>query len=165
MSLEPIEIEPAPGPIPERVANWIEAGKRVGKSVDCFDYIPSSAELLHAYLQVVPGKRYCEWGSGAGIGVGIAAMLGFDATGIEINSELSEKSRQALHEFGLQADVVNASYHDVVIPADVVFCYCWPGQVNAVCERFDSVMPPGTWLLLAVGAERFSAFLRGYAEG
>ncbi|QEF98656.1 hypothetical protein Mal15_27110 [Stieleria maiorica] len=165
MCLQPITLDPAPGPIPRRVAEWIQAGRLAGKSVDCFDYIPSSAELLHAYLRVIPGKRYCEWGSGPGIGTGIAALLGFRATGIEINAELARCSRELFEQFDLNADVVHASYHDVVVAADVVFVYCWPGQANAVRERFESVMPPGTWLLMADGAERFSAFFRGYGDG
>ncbi|QDV45017.1 hypothetical protein Enr13x_48900 [Stieleria neptunia] len=165
MCLQPIDLDPAPGPVTRRVAQWIEAGRRAGKSVDCFDYIPSSAELLHAYLRVIPGKRYCEWGSGPGIGTGIAAMLGFQATGIEINPELTQRAVELFRQFDLSAETINASYHDVVVPTDVVFVYCWPGQAVSVRERFVAVMPPGTWLLMADGAERFSAFLRGYEDG
>ncbi|MCA9137918.1 MAG: hypothetical protein KDB00_14200 [Planctomycetales bacterium] len=165
MTLQRIEIEPALGPVPKHVADWIATAMAVGKSVDCFDYIPSCAELLYGYLQVVPGKRYCEWGSGIGVGIGIAAALGFDATGIEINDELSRRSRTLLQQFHLNAEVVCASYHEVTVSADVVFVYCWPGQVNAVRERFESTMPRGTWLLLAEGAERFSAFLQSWEQG
>ena len=165
MSLEPIDIDPALGPVPEDVARWIEAGKRIKKQVDCFDYIPSSAELLYAYLRVVPGKRYCEWGSGAGIGLGIASFLGFQPTGIEINAELVARSRELLAAFGLSAEVMHGSYHDIFVAGDVVFVYCWPGQANAVRERFESVMPHGTWLLMADGAERFSAFFHRSGNG
>lgn len=165
MTLQPIEIAPASGPVSKQVADWIAAARKVGKSVDCFDYIPSCAELLHGYLQVVPGKRYCEWGSGIGIGIGIAAALGFEAAGIEINEELAERSQSLLKEFGLDAEVVCGSYHDIAVTADVVFVYCWPGQANAVRARFESAMPHGTWLLMADGAERFSAFFQSCRQG
>ena len=160
MELQPIEIEPAPGPIDQRAADWIVEARSAAKKIDCFDYIPSSAELLHAFLSVIPGKRYCEWGSGIGIGVGIATMLGFEATGIEINPELAQRSTELLKQNDLAAEIVCGSYHELLIRTDVVFVYCWPGQANAVRERFLSSMPAGTWLLMADGAERFSAFLQ-----
>ena len=164
MSLQPIEFEPAPGPIPEPVAAWIQACRAAAKKIDCFDYIPSCPELLYAFLRMVPCRSYCEWGSGIGIGTGIAAALGMKASGIEINPELAQQSRSLMTEFGLEAEIVCDSYHEVTVPSDLVFVYCWPGQVNAVRERFENAMPSRTWLLMADGAERFSAYLLVHDE-
>ena len=165
MILQPIEIDPALGPVPENVGRWIDEAQRAAKAVDCFDYVPSSAELLHAYLRVIPGKRYCEWGSGGGVGVGIAEMLGFEAAGLEVSPDLTALSNRLFNQFGLHAKVKCGSYHEEVMPADVVFVYTWSAKSASVRERFAAVMPPGSWLLIADGAECFSAFFRSCEGG
>lgn len=159
MILQSIEIEPSLGPMDEATHRWVATARAEAKRIDCFDYIPSCPEMLHGYLSVAPGKRFCEWGSGIGIGIGIAQRLGFDATGIECNETLARRSCELLAQFELGGRVIHGSYHDLVVAADVVFVYCWPGQANAVRERFCQVMPAGTWLLFAEGAERISAWL------
>ena len=165
MHLEPIDIEPASGPVTARVGHWIATASKRGKQLDCFDYIPSCPELLYGFLQVVPGRRYCEWGSGAGVGVGIASALGFDAVGIELDGELANLSRQLLNEHELKGEIITGSYFDLVVDADIVFTYCWPGQINAVQERFMSAMPRGRWLLIAQGAEWFTPMLNCSGDG
>ncbi|OYP29996.1 hypothetical protein [Rhodopirellula sp. MGV] len=159
MKLRPISIDPQDGPVPQAVVQWIEQAGDVGKRIDCFDYIPSNPYVLYSYLTTIRGRKYCEWGSGIGIGIGMAASLGLKATGIELNSELAARSSELLNEHSLNATVINGSYHECHVPADVVYVYCWPGEVNEMRERFEATMPQGTWLLLAEGAERITPLI------
>ncbi len=95
----------------------------------------------------------CEWGSGMGIGVGLAEMLGFKSYGIEIDPALAAASRVLLAEFGLSAKVATGSYFDRRRDADVYFTYCWPGQMPRVEEHFLLVAPSNARLLICHGAE------------
>ncbi|MCC9599141.1 hypothetical protein LOC67_01115 [Stieleria sp. JC731] len=159
MNLEPITIDPELGPVPKSVVQWIDDATAEAKKVDCFDYIPSNPYVLYSYLRTIKGRRYCEWGSGIGIGIGMASLLGLAATGIEIESELASRSEVLLAKHGLDAKVVTGSYLELHVPAEVVYVYCWPGQVNEMRRRFEDSMPRGSWLLLAEGAERISPLM------
>ncbi|WP_149495633.1 hypothetical protein [Roseiconus lacunae] len=162
MNLEPILLEPQFGPLPENIAAWIAAAATRAKGVDCFDYVPSNPEVLYGYIRSTPGRSYCEWGSGIGIGVGIAALLGKSASGIEIDEELVHRSRGLFQSHSIDAHVTQGSYLDLQISpkmktgAEVVYAYCWPGQVNELLRRFIETMPRGSTLLLAEGAERIT---------
>ncbi|MEL6107063.1 MAG: hypothetical protein AAFU85_13550 [Planctomycetota bacterium] len=155
-----LEIEPAEGPMPERLAYWVAAAYGEGKSVDCFDYIPSCPRVLYGYLQVIPARSYCEWGSGMGIGVGLATALRMNATGVEANAELASKSQALLNRFELSATIHHGDYHESDAIAEAVYVYCWPGQVNQVKERFERIAPHASWLLLADGAESIQVFFQ-----
>lgn len=158
MTLCELTIQPAAGPMAEHVARWIETATMTAASVDCFDYVPSCAACLYGFLQVVPAKSYCEWGSGIGIGVGLASSLGMKSLGIEINVELVEKSRALLDRFGFDSEIHRGDFLTSDIGADVVFVYCWPSQINAALEHFASTARHASWLLLADGAERIKAY-------
>ena len=67
------------GSDPEALADFIADGLRRGKAIDCFDYVPSNARMLYAALRGMRVRRFCEWGSGIGIGLGVAATLGWEA--------------------------------------------------------------------------------------
>src|SRR5437762_3419739 len=63
-------------------------------------FVPSDYAGAYAALQGVaaaglaPGPRFCEWGSGFGVVAGLAALAGFDASGIEVEADLVAAARQ-----------------------------------------------------------------------
>lgn len=79
-------------------------------------FVPSNYGAVYATLHTLaeadlaPGTGFCEWGSGLGVVACLAAMLGFDACGIEIEPELIEESRQLAEDFGLPVEFVQGSY-------------------------------------------------------
>lgn len=56
------------------------------------------------------GNRFCEWGSGFGVNACLASLQGFDAIGIEIESDLCEAAQALADEFGLDAKFANQSF-------------------------------------------------------
>jgi hypothetical protein len=79
-------------------------------------YVPSDGALLYAALAVVTeqdlpiGRVFCELGSGFGLGVCLAATLGYQAYGLEIDGKLVEASRELARRRGLAATMVHGSY-------------------------------------------------------
>jgi hypothetical protein len=141
------------GSDPEAFADFIADGLRRGKAIDCFDYVPSNARMLYAALRGMRVRRFCEWGSGIGIGLGVAAMRGLEACGIEIHPELAEASRRLLADYRLPATVITGSYFDVPSAADIYFNYSWPSQWRSVEEHFLTVAPRNARLLICYGAD------------
>lgn len=79
-------------------------------------FLPSDPELLHAALTCITrrnlplGRVYCEWGSGVGVGVGLASLLGYEAFGIEIEPSLVRFARKLAHDTGVAAQFLEGSY-------------------------------------------------------
>src|SRR2546423_1671474 len=59
---------------------------------------------------LAPGGRFCEWGSGFGVVTCLAAMIGFDACGIEIEPDLVAAARRLAADFDLSAEFVCGSF-------------------------------------------------------
>lgn len=150
--LSEVAVEALEGPLTREHAAFIEEGLRRAGRVDCFDFVPSSYERLHAVLAALGRGRFCEWGSGMGIGVGLAEGLGYDACGIEIHPELAAASRVLLADFGLRAEIATGSYFDLEREADVYFVYCWPGQKARTVAHFLETTPEHATLLVCEGA-------------
>jgi protein-L-isoaspartate O-methyltransferase len=108
---------------------------------------------VYHVLDALPRGTFCEWGSGMGIITGIAAMLGFDATGIELNPKLASASRELLADYGLKATIVTGDYLEIAHGADYYFVYCWPGQMISVEARFLASAPQSAKLLICHGSE------------
>jgi hypothetical protein len=153
--LHEIPLERSFGPIAKPVWEFIEQGLQRGKSIACFDYVPSNYDVVYAALEALPRGRFCEWGSGMGIITGLAAMLGFDAHGIELDASLVTASRQLLADFGLSATIETGDYFELRHAADIYFVYCWPGQVWRVEEHFLATASDTARLLVYFGPEDF----------
>lgn len=75
------------------------------------DY-PTAYRILKALDEnpVARGNRFCEWGSGYGVVTCLAAMLGFEAVGIEIDAGLVDCARRLAEDYGLEAEFVAGSF-------------------------------------------------------
>jgi hypothetical protein len=63
-----------------------------------------------AHDQLAPGVRFCEWGSGFGVVTCLAALVGFQAVGIEIEPRLVVAARQLAADFDISADFLCDSF-------------------------------------------------------
>ncbi len=157
---------------------------RVPAFVPC-DYETAFA-VLHAISEgaLARGRRFCEWGSGFGVVVGLAALLEFDACGIEIEGSLVEEARKLADDFDLPVEFVQGSfvprgaedrvysagtyswlttegdyaYDDLeldVSDLDVVFAYPWPDEEAVVCDLFERYAGVGALLATYHGGVEF----------
>jgi hypothetical protein len=135
-------------------------------------FIPSDFVRVYRVLRAVaegdvaPGQVFCEWGSGLGVVACLAAMLDFDARGIEIEEELVDAARRLADDFGLSVEFLHGSFipagsedcldgtggfawltpHCAGIPeepgvdpadVDVVFAYPWPDEEQVIAALFE----------------------------
>jgi hypothetical protein len=127
-------------------------------------------------MNLSPGDRFCEWGSGLGTVAICASSLGFDACGIEIETELVELARSLARRYGWEtpfhcADIYAhaESSNETITPPppvnyaslDIVFAYPWPFEVARIRSLFDrSCTRPGAILVLYHGGIQFEVLRR-----
>jgi hypothetical protein len=144
-------------------------------------FVPCDFVLAYAALRAVaaeaemPGRLFCEWGSGFGVVTCLAAMLDMEAWGIEIECELVGEARRLARDFELPAEFVRGSFippgSDVRLseeafawlspeeddlgaemdlgPGDfnLVFAYPWPDEEEVIANIFDQHAMSGAMLL------------------
>jgi SAM-dependent methyltransferase len=145
-------------------------------------FVPSDFEQVYRALvwirdsRLAAGQRLLEWGSGIGVVACLAAQLGFDAIGIEIEPPLVKIARSlaADHhvavEFACGSYVPSGaepfvdtagevtwlrtdrpdSYADLELEPedfDVIFAYPWPGEEQVIFDLFKSCAAVGALLL------------------
>lgn len=140
-------------PLSDAARKLIEQGRKRFKSVYVFEFVPSNYEMVWDKLDGLPRGRFCEFGSGWGIATGLAELLGFQACGIEIASELVSASRALLSEHGLTARIDEGDYLARQDQADVYFTYAWPSQTPLIERHFLSVAPADSRLLICHGQD------------
>lgn len=109
--------------LPPEVARLIQASERwwdqffASRSHRRFPrFVPSDAAVVFAALNDVtsrglaPGRVFCEWGSGLGTVACLAALLGYEAYGIEMEPELADLSREMARELAIPVEILCASY-------------------------------------------------------
>ena len=152
-------------------------------------FVPSDYELVYAALRVLhdtagalPGNMFCEWGSGMGVIASIAAMVGFDSIGIEIEPRLVKAARDLARNHQVDVQFVAGSYvpdghhceedfdesHVMTLEQghaaydelgldpddfDCVFAYPWPGEDDVVTAVFDRYAARGAVLLTYHGQD------------
>jgi len=163
-------------PIPEDVCRFIEeADRRIERFQDDAripGFVPSDYTQAYICLRNLSastftrGQQFCEWGSGFGVVTCLAAMLDFDACGIEIEMELVIQARKLAEDFDLPVEFVQGSfvprgaenrvyaagsyswfttdgdhaYDDLGLDMkdlDVVFAYPWPDEEFVTGDLFE----------------------------
>jgi protein-L-isoaspartate O-methyltransferase len=153
-------------------------------------FIPSDHTTAYRVLQalsrqgIAPGALFCEWGSGFGVIACLAAMVGFDACGIEIEGELVDAARQLAADFGLSVEFHRGSFIPAgnearfdgpgftrlktdansaqqewgLVPADfdAVFAYPWPDEEHVIAALFERYATAGAVLLTYHGEQHLS---------
>jgi hypothetical protein len=151
-------------------------------------FVPSDFPRVYRVLRAVaeakatPGNLFCEWGSGFGVTACLAAMLDFDAVGIEIDSDLVDAAQKLADDFGLPVEFIRGSF----IPKggevcadltndfawltmeethtneefgldphdfDVIFAYPWPDEEGVTERLFDRYARAGALLITYHGGD------------
>ena len=153
-------------------------------------FVPSDFERAYRLLYLLAstdltaGCLFCEWGSGFGVITCLAALLGFEACGIEIDVELVEAAQQLAVDFGLSVDFVRASFipkadeayvnaggafswlttdgrdadRELGLAADepnVIYAYPWPDEERVTGDLFERNTAVGTILVTYHGGDEF----------
>lgn len=123
MALQEIIVPEVEASQPEKIAAFlVESERRIdaffasGENRKIPKFLPSNAEVTYqalAYLiaEDIPlGRVFCELGSGFGVAAGLAALLGYESYGIELEGELVSQSRQLAEDMGVDSKILQTSY-------------------------------------------------------
>jgi len=123
MSYQEIEFPRKPVEIPEEIrAFLVEADRRVDLFYDAGlgrrypRYIPSDPNVVYSAIATLKdgghlqGSVFCEWGCGHGIAAGIAALLGLESYGIEIETELADRATRLMRDLSIPVEILEISY-------------------------------------------------------
>jgi hypothetical protein len=155
---------------------------RVPGFVPC-DFV-RTYEVLRAMSEhgIAPGNHFCEWGSGFGVVSCLAAMLDFDACGVEIERELVDAACQLASDFELPVEFLHGSFipegSDECLDVgggyawlitdvggaqdeaeyapedfDVIFVYPWPDEEQVMAALFERHAGTGAVLVSYHGLE------------
>jgi hypothetical protein len=149
-------------------------------------FVPCDFQCAYGFLNALsaldaaPGKLFCEWGSGFGVVACLAAMLGYDAVGIEINRDLVDAARLLADDFGVPVEFVHGSFippGETIDAAggfswleteestadmelgpddfDVIFAYPWPDEEASTEALFERCAATGALLASYHGGADF----------
>ena len=172
--LERVEVPAEAGdlPVPRFVDCFIrdaedraeEYGEQPGKGL----FVPGDYRYTFQVLQwllrtksVVAGASFLEWGSGQGMIAILAALLGYDAVGVEIDDGLVRESRELAHRYDVKARFEHGSYDPTTKGLNVftaekraaVYVYPWPSEELYFLQLFAATAPVGGFLLMCLGPE------------
>ena len=188
MALEDLPVTSDGSEVPEEITAFLDEADRYiqeyfarGPERPIGGFVPSDYPSIYRTLVGLrelgfdPGL-FLEWGSGFGVVSGMAATLGHEAHGIEIDSDLIEPAVELLEEHELEVELHAGSYvpgdfddteHPedfeflTVVPGpsaydeigmdldefDVVFVFPWPGTESLHFDMFDRYAAPGAILI------------------
>lgn len=122
MPLVDVEFELGEEGLPSDVESFIGQAKvRIDQYQDVHPatsrgFVASDFVTVYRAMRVLadgglgPCRSFCEWGSGFGVVASLAAMLGLEAHGIEIDKSLWENSVALARESGLPVNFVLGSF-------------------------------------------------------
>jgi hypothetical protein len=172
--LERVGVPPEAGdlPVPRFVDCFIrdaedraeEMGERAGKGL----FVPGDYRYAFQILQwllrtqaAAKGAAFLEWGSGQGMVAILAALLGYEAVGVEIDAALVKESRELASRYDVSARFEHGSYAPHPSGLQVftakkraaVYVYPWPGEEVYFLQLFDETADAGAFLLMCLGPE------------
>lgn len=190
MPLKDLEVPADAAPLPGDVRAFLrEAERRIEgfrSEVRVPGFVPSdyaeAYRTLRGLAGLAPGNLFCEWGSGFGVVACLAAMLDYDACGIEVEGELVDAARQLAADFELPVQFVRGSFIPTggearlgdsteyawlttqedqahqklgLGPEDfsVIFAYPWPDEEQATADLFEHYAGAGAVLVTYHGNE------------
>ena len=193
MPLMDMPLPPCGTELPREVRSFLrEADRRVRRlqrrgGLPAF--VPSDFAGAYGILRALaaadlaPGGLFCEWGSGLGVVACLAAMLDFDACGIEIEGELVDAARELAADFDLPVEFVRGSFipagETAAVTAEafawltpeadtahaelglatedfgVIFAYPWPDEEGVTEALFARHAAPGAVLVTYHSGEEF----------
>lgn len=152
-------------------------------------FVPSDFEGAYRVLrslvaaELASGTQFCEWGSGFGVVTCLAALLDFEACGIEIDGELVDAARHLADAFDLPVQFVRGSFipeggevcvgraefswlttdgerteDELGLAADdfdVIYAYPWPDEERVTADLFRRYAAPGAVLVTHHGSGDF----------
>lgn len=192
MPLTELDLVIGSSTVPASVRSFLrEASQRIDRFR--FDhripgFIPSDYQRTYAALrgltraEVASGNLFCEWGSGLGVVTCLAAMLGYEAHGIEIEEALVDAARELADDFDLPAEFICGSYippgEEVLAEGedafawlttsagsahaelglqpdefDIIFAYPWPDEEGVTADLFEHYAGMGAVLLTYHGMD------------
>jgi hypothetical protein len=194
MPLLDLDVPLTDDPIPADVCRFIkEAEERIDEfQMACRvpGFVPSDYTATYGVLRALSestmlrGLRFCEWGSGFGVVTCLAAMLEFEACGIEIERLLVNEARSLADDFGLSVEFAQGSfvppgaedrlhargvyswlttdgdyaYEDLELELsdmDLIFAYPWPDEEVITGELFERYAGIGAVLVTYHGGSDF----------
>ncbi|HBE96141.1 MAG TPA: hypothetical protein DDW68_03075 [Verrucomicrobiales bacterium] len=123
VSLQPLTLNLKSEEIPDNIASLLAEGSRrcdgffeAGLGRRYPRYLPSNPAIIYAaivYLKetgLLRGNVFCEWGCGFGIATCMASLLGFEAYGIEIETEIADFAVQLASDQNIPVEIICTSY-------------------------------------------------------
>lgn len=200
MALATVKLDvPEASPLPAGVSKFLaDAAARIDAFVErhrddpAAGFVPADYERTYRTLRalredaagraLIPGRAFCEWGSGLGVIACLASMVGFDAVGIEIDARLVEASKSLAADHRVRVELIAGSYvpegHHVeedfdeshvmtlqdgvaaydelgleINDFDCIFAYPWPGEDDVVTAIFDRHAARGSLLMTFHGQD------------
>jgi hypothetical protein len=186
MPLIPASLPTNKPSLPETIQRFLnEANRRIEQLQSDHHipgFVPSDFVSVYAALEVLqssvllPGRWFCEWGSGMGVVACLASLVGFDAWGIEIDETLVREARRLAADFDLPVRFVRGSfippgaemaenaerryawltteerdgYTSLGIDPDefdVIFAYPWPDEEELTAQLFEKYARQGALLV------------------
>lgn len=120
MALADVHISSSDEPIPDAITAYLaEARSRVEEFLDenrIPAFVACDFEPVYAAIRTIrsanlaPGNVFCEWGSGFGVVASLAASVGFESYGIEIEAPLVQHARRLAADFSHSVGFVCGSF-------------------------------------------------------
>ena len=196
--LRQMDIDLEGGPIPDEIEKFlVDAQDRVEEIFRhatrkrSTGFFPSDYEGAYRALRGLRAEdphlqTLCEWGSGLGAVTAMAAKLGFEATGIEIDPTLVVCSRLLIEDYQLSVEIHEGSFlpddfhpdhvedseSRTILPGagapnaapveirdfDVIFAFPWPAEHEMFADLFRRYASYGAVMLAFDASEGFTAW-------